>query len=186
MAESLPWGNFFVTGARASPEGTFHRFVTQRAPDRRTARLSNGREPMARILVIEDEPDLAKILEYNLRQEKFAVEIGKNGEEGLTKARRGSPDLIVLDLMLPDLDGLEVCRRLKSDSKTKAIPVLMLTAKGNEMDRVVGFEVGADDYLTKPFSPRELVLRIRAILKRIRCLCSGQLPERMQTEERLH
>lgn len=123
---------------------------------------------MAKVLVIEDDQDIRELVEYNLRQEKFAVETGKNGEEGLAKARRTVPDLIVLDLMLPDLDGLEVCRKLKSEPKTKSIPILMLTAKGNEMDRVVGFEVGADDYLTKPFSPRELVLRIRAILKRIR------------------
>lgn len=121
-----------------------------------------------KILIIEDDHDIAELVEYNLRQEKYSVEVCRNGAEGLNKARRLLPDLILLDLMLPDMNGLEICRSLKSDPKTKGIPVLMLTAKGEEMDRVVGFEVGADDYLTKPFSPRELVLRVRAILKRLK------------------
>jgi two-component system phosphate regulon response regulator PhoB len=121
-----------------------------------------------KVLIIEDDSDIAELVEYNLRQEKYAVEVAKNGMEGLAKVRRLLPDLIVLDLMLPDRDGLDICRDLKADPKTKATPILMLTAKGNEVDRVVGFEVGADDYLTKPFSPRELVLRVRAILKRIK------------------
>lgn len=121
-----------------------------------------------KILVIEDDKDIAELIEYNCRQSQYSVEVSRDGGEGLRKACRLVPDLIVLDLMLPDMDGLEVCRSLKSDSKTKAIPVLILTAKGSEVDRVVGFEVGADDYLTKPFSPRELVLRIRVILKRVK------------------
>jgi|SRR3989338_292889 len=121
-----------------------------------------------KILVIEDDRDIAELVAYNLSQEKYSVEVSRNGAEGLAKARRLLPDLIVLDLMLPDMNGLDICRNLKADAKTKGIPVLMLTAKGEEMDRVVGFEVGADDYLTKPFSPRELVLRVRAILKRIK------------------
>ncbi len=121
-----------------------------------------------KILVIEDDSDIAELVEYNLRQEKYSVEVSRNGAEGFAKAKRLGPDLIVLDLMLPDMDGLEICRNLKSDSKTKNIPVLIVTAKGEEVDRVVGFEVGADDYLTKPFSPRELVLRVRAILKRLK------------------
>lgn len=121
-----------------------------------------------KILLIEDDTDIAELLEYNLRQERFSAEVCKSGAEGLAKARRLKPDLVILDLMLPDMNGLEVCRGLKADPKTKSIPVLMLTAKGEEMDRVVGFEVGADDYLTKPFSPRELILRVRAILRRIK------------------
>ena len=121
-----------------------------------------------KILIIEDDKDIAELLEYNLKQEKFACEIVANGAAGLSKARRALPDLIILDLMLPDMGGLEICRALKADVKTKAIPVLMLTAKGEEVDRIVGFEVGADDYLTKPFSPREVILRIRAILRRLK------------------
>ncbi len=121
-----------------------------------------------KVLIIEDDSDIAELIQYNLREEKLSSEICANGADGLAKARRSSPDLIILDLMLPDLGGLEICRTLKSDPKTKLIPVLMLTAKGEEIDRIVGFEVGADDYLTKPFSPRELLLRIKAILRRIR------------------
>ncbi len=121
-----------------------------------------------KILIIEDDRDIAELVHYNLVQEKFTVEVSRNGAEGLARAKRLLPALIILDLMLPDMDGLEICRSLKSDPKTKGIPILMLTAKSEEMDRVVGFEVGADDYLTKPFSPRELVLRIRAIMKRIK------------------
>jgi two-component system phosphate regulon response regulator PhoB len=121
-----------------------------------------------KILIIEDDSDIAELVDYNLRQEKYSTEICRSGADGLTKARRLLPDLILLDLMLPDMEGLEICRSLKSDAKTKSIPVIMLTAKGEEVDRVVGFEVGADDYLTKPFSPRELVLRVKAILRRIK------------------
>lgn len=119
-----------------------------------------------KVLSIEDDRDIAELVEYNLRQEKISVETSGNGFEGLKGARKTIPDLVILDLMLPDMDGLEICRTLKSDPKTKNIPILMLTAKGSEVDRIVGFEVGADDYLTKPFSPRELVLRVKAILKR--------------------
>lgn len=121
---------------------------------------------MTKILIIEDDKDIAELVEYNLKAEHFQVEVFANGKSGLRRAKEQVPDLIVLDLMLPDLGGVDVCKALKQDSKTRDIPVLMLTAKGEEMDRVIGFEVGADDYLTKPFSPRELVLRIKAILKR--------------------
>jgi len=121
-----------------------------------------------KILVIEDDRDIAELVDYNLRQEKYSVEIAKTGSEGLSKARRIVPDLVILDLMLPDMNGTEICRSLKGDSKTKQIPVMMLTAKGDEVDRIVGFEVGADDYLTKPFSPREVALRVKAILRRIK------------------
>lgn len=118
------------------------------------------------ILIIEDDKDIAELIQYNLKSENIGSQLAPQGIEGLQWAKRNSPPLIVLDLMLPDMSGLEVCRILKGDPKTGAIPILMLTAKGEEVDRIVGFEVGADDYLTKPFSPRELVLRIRAILKR--------------------
>jgi two-component system, OmpR family, phosphate regulon response regulator PhoB len=123
---------------------------------------------MAQILVVEDEKNLLEVLEYNLRQAGFQVLSAPLGREGLQLARDHRPDLVVLDLMLPDLQGTEVCKTLKRDSVTRDIPVLMLTAKGEEVDRVVGFELGADDYVTKPFSVRELLLRIQAILKRTR------------------
>lgn len=118
------------------------------------------------ILIIEDEKDLAQLISYNLEQEGFRTKIESNGAEGYARAVREKPDFIVLDLMLPKMSGLEVCRSLRAHPQGKAIPVLMLTAKGEEIDRVVGFEMGADDYMVKPFSPRELVLRVKAILKR--------------------
>jgi two-component system, OmpR family, phosphate regulon response regulator PhoB len=123
---------------------------------------------MAQILVIEDEKNLLEVLEYNLRQAGYQVLSAPLGREGMQLARDHRPDLVVLDLMLPDVQGTEVCKNLKRDSVTRDIPVLMLTAKGEEVDRVVGFELGADDYVTKPFSVRELLLRIQAILKRTR------------------
>ncbi|MBP9087758.1 MAG: response regulator transcription factor [Kofleriaceae bacterium] len=119
------------------------------------------------ILVIEDETDLATTLEYNLRSEGFTTRVAFNGKTGLEAAlAEPSPDLIVLDLMLPDLSGTEICRRLREQERTREIPVIMCTAKGAEIDRVVGFEVGADDYVVKPYSVRELILRIRALLRR--------------------
>ena len=119
------------------------------------------------MLVIEDEVDLATTVEYNLRAEGFQVRLAHSGRQGLASAQADPlPDLIVLDLMLPDLSGTEICRRLRDQERTKDIPVIMCTAKGEEIDRVVGIEVGADDYVVKPFSVRELVLRIRALLRR--------------------
>lgn len=123
---------------------------------------------MAKVLIIEDDRDIAELVEYNLKQEKYSCEVSRNGADGLNRARKSSPDLILLDLMLPDMGGLEICRALKSDDRTKNIPVLIMTAKGEEIDRVLGFEMGADDYITKPFSPRELVLRVKAILRRLK------------------
>src|SRR5678815_879943 len=118
------------------------------------------------VLVIEDEVDLATTLEYNLRSEGFKVRVAHSGREGLGAAVGDPlPDVIVLDLMLPDLSGTEICRKLREQDRTRDIPVIMCTAKGEEIDRVVGFEVGADDYVVKPFSVRELVLRIRAQLR---------------------
>jgi two-component system phosphate regulon response regulator PhoB len=121
---------------------------------------------MARILVIEDEADIQQILDYNLREKGHKVFIAGKGEEGLRIAREKRPDLVLLDLMLPDVPGTEVCRQLKTDPATKNVQVVMLTAKGEEIDRVVGFELGADDYVVKPFSVRELLLRVQAILRR--------------------
>jgi two-component system phosphate regulon response regulator PhoB len=119
------------------------------------------------ILVIEDEVDLATTLEYNLEAEGFHVRLAHDGRHGLAAATAEPlPDVVVLDLMLPDLSGTEICRRLRDGDRTRDIPVIMCTAKGEEIDRVVGFEVGADDYVVKPFSVRELILRIRAQLRR--------------------
>jgi two-component system phosphate regulon response regulator PhoB len=119
-----------------------------------------------RILVVDDEPDLLELARFNLDQAGFQVEVAETGEEGLERLRRSRPDLVILDLMLPGLSGEEVCRRLRADPGLADLPVIMLTAKGEEVDRVVGFELGADDYVTKPFSPRELVLRVKAVLRR--------------------
>jgi two-component system phosphate regulon response regulator PhoB len=119
-----------------------------------------------RIAVVEDEPDLAEVVRYNLSREGFQVEVHGRGDAALDAVRRRPPDLIVLDLMLPGLDGLELTRALKRDPATSRIPLVMLTARAEEVDRVVGLELGADDYITKPFSPRELTLRIKAVLRR--------------------
>ena len=121
---------------------------------------------MARLLVIEDEADLREVLEYNLTKEGHHVQLAATAAEGLRLAREGRPDLILLDIMLPDQPGTAVCKTLRKDPKTQDIRVMMLTAKGEEIDRVVGFELGADDYMVKPFSVRELLLRIAAILRR--------------------
>lgn len=119
-----------------------------------------------RVLVIEDEVDLATTLEYNLKAEGFGVRLAHDGRSGMASATAEPPDAIVLDLMLPDTSGVELCRRLRENSRTRHIPILMCTAKSDEIDRVVGFEVGADDYIVKPYSLRELILRLRAVLRR--------------------
>jgi two-component system, OmpR family, alkaline phosphatase synthesis response regulator PhoP len=119
-----------------------------------------------RILVVDDEEDLLELVNYNLNKEGYRVNCVGTGEDALAEARKTLPDLIVLDLLLPTVDGLEVCRLLKSDSKTQHIPIIMLTAKSEEADVVAGLELGADDYLTKPFSPRVLLARIKALLRR--------------------
>jgi two-component system phosphate regulon response regulator PhoB len=119
-----------------------------------------------KILVVEDEKDLREVIAYNLAKEGFRVSSAEGGFDGLKRARKEAPDLLLLDLMLPDLDGLEVCRRLKKDPVTGSMPIIMVTAKGEETDVVVGLGVGADDYVTKPFSPRELVARVKAVLRR--------------------
>jgi two-component system alkaline phosphatase synthesis response regulator PhoP len=121
-----------------------------------------------KILIVEDEKDIIKMLEYNLEKEGFKTFSSRDGEDALDSVSRDHPDLIVLDLMLPGIDGLEVCKTLKSDSKTAFIPIIMLTAKSQESDKIVGLELGADDYMTKPFSPRELIARIKAVLRRVK------------------
>ena len=121
-----------------------------------------------KILVIEDDPSLTELIKYNLEQESYAVKIEMDGEEGLLSAQTELPDLILLDWMLPNLSGIEVCRRLRRGKSTKSIPIIMLTARSEENERIRGLDTGADDYITKPFSPKELVARIKAILRRIR------------------
>jgi DNA-binding response OmpR family regulator len=118
------------------------------------------------ILVVEDEVDILQLVDHNLKAAAFHVLTAQDGYEALSIAKKHLPQLVILDLMLPGLDGFEVCRELKRSPTTKNIPVLMLTARGEEVDRIVGLELGADDYVVKPFSPRELILRVRAILRR--------------------
>ena len=121
---------------------------------------------MARILIIEDEQDLAGLVEYNLRAAGFETETANTGAGGLAKARARMPDLVLLDLMLPDVAGSEVLRMLKSDTELRKVPVVIVSAKGQESDRIQGLELGADDYVVKPFSVRELMLRVKAVLRR--------------------
>ena len=118
-----------------------------------------------KILVVDDEPDAVELVAFNVKAAGYEVVTASNGEEALTKARTLLPRLIVLDLMLPEVDGMEVCKVLRRDPRTRGIPIIMLTAKAGEIDRVLGLELGADDYVTKPFSPRELVLRIKRLLR---------------------
>lgn len=119
-----------------------------------------------RILVVDDEPDILELIRYNLTRNNYDMTGVASGEEAFASVRMSPPDLVVLDLMLPGVDGLEVCRRLKNDARTAGIPVIILSAKGEEADVVTGLELGADDYLTKPFSPRVLQARIKAVLRR--------------------
>src|SRR5512133_2204803 len=118
-----------------------------------------------KVLVVDDEPDALELVAFNLTKAGHEVFTAEDGVEALEKVRANAPDAIVLDVMLPGMDGMEVCRNLRRDRRTAAIPVLMLTAKSAEVDRVLGLELGADDYLTKPFSPRELVLRLKKLLQ---------------------
>jgi len=144
--------------------------MTDRSNDRRghledpeaRSRSTTG----TRILVVEDEPDIQELLRFNLVQAGWAVETASTGNEALASLRSSPPDLVVLDLMLPDVSGTEICREIRADPRLAGVLVVMLTARAEEVDRVVGFELGADDYVTKPFSPRELVLRLRAVLRR--------------------
>ncbi len=124
------------------------------------------------ILVVDDEPDLLELVRFNLSQEGFRVDTAADGAAAIASISASRPDLVVLDLMLPDQSGTEICRKIRSTPETAQLPVIMLTARSEEVDRVVGFELGADDYVTKPFSPRELVLRVKAVLRR------GERPEK--------
>src|SRR5436309_11836124 len=121
---------------------------------------------MPKILVVDDEPDAVELIDFNLKAAGYDVVTAADGNEALKKARSSLPDLIVLDLMLPEVDGLEVCKILRRDPATAAIPIIMVTAKAAELDRILGLELGANDYVTKPFSPRELVLRVKNLLTR--------------------
>ncbi len=134
---------------------------------------------MPKILIVDDEPDALEVLGFNLKNAGYEVTTADDGDTALKKARQQLPDLILLDLMLPEIDGLEVCKLLRRDTATSGIPIIMLTAKASEIDRVVGLELGADDYVTKPFSPRELVLRVRNLLKR-RSEGEDEKPQKMQ------
>lgn len=129
---------------------------------------------MTRILVVEDEPDLRQVVEFNLASSGYEVFTASSGAEALRLVRERKPELILLDIMLPDISGLDVCRQIKASAETKGILVVLLTARGEEIDRVVGFEIGADDYVVKPFSVRELMLRIAAILRRGRMVESDE------------
>jgi len=132
-----------------------------------------------RIVVIEDEPDILEVISYNLRREGYEVVSSMSGEDGLDKIEKVNPQLVVLDLMLPEIDGIELCRQLKADPLTQAIPIIMVTAKGEESDIVLGLGVGADDYVTKPFSPKELVARVKAVLRRTRAGGEGDAKDRI-------
>src|SRR5437879_8455807 len=125
-----------------------------------------GRQRLGRVLLVEDEQDVAELIRYNLTKEGYDVVVSGNGNDALRLAREHRPDVILLDIMVPQLNGWEVCRRLKKDPELAAIPVIMVSGRVEEGDKVLGFEVGADDYVTKPFSPRELLARIRAVVRR--------------------
>jgi phosphate regulon transcriptional regulator PhoB len=127
----------------------------------------------SRVLIVEDEPDIRDLLTFHLERDGFQVARVGTGTEALRQVRLTPPDLVILDLMLPEMDGLEVCRRLRADAATATLPIIMLTAKGDEVDRVVGLEIGADDYIVKPFSPKELIARVRAVLRRSRAPAAG-------------
>jgi two-component system alkaline phosphatase synthesis response regulator PhoP len=131
---------------------------------------------MKRILIIEDDKDIVELVRYNLEKDGFQVLATGDGTTGLAQLRKSSPDLLILDLMLPKLSGLEVCKEVRRDAALNRLPILMLTARGEEADRIVGLELGADDYVTKPFSPRELVARIKALFRRVEAPAGGEKP----------
>ena len=135
---------------------------------------------MSKILIVEDETDIVELLAYNLHQVGFETTTASNGEDALRHVNIHPPDLILLDLLLPGVDGLEVCRMLKDNPETAHIPVIMLTAKGERTDRIVGLELGADDYITKPFSPREVVLRLRAVQRRMQGTGTGVVAKQLK------
>src|SRR5271167_4775053 len=130
------------------------------------AQAQTSRGPRQKVLIIEDDADIRELIKFNLEQDGYAVEEAATGAEGLDRIKRRQPDLILLDLMLPGMPGLEICRVLRSTKETATLPILIVTAKGTEVDKVLGLEMGADDYVVKPFSPRELVARVKALLRR--------------------
>src|SRR5439155_18874660 len=144
--------------------------ATQPTPDELAAKYRQvsryNAEVHARVVIIEDEKDIVELVSYTLRKEGFDVQGFSRGKEGLEHLRYKPADLVLLDILLPDLDGLEICKRLRGDERLKRIPVIFLTAKGEELDRVLGLELGADEYVVKPFRPRELVARVKAVLRR--------------------
>jgi DNA-binding response OmpR family regulator len=148
-----------ITGREVTPNMTSRRRPAE-------PREANTSRPLGRILIVEDERDVAELMRYNLAREGYDVRLAVNGADALRQARELHPEVILLDIMVPQLNGWEVCRRLKHDPDTRAVPVIMVTGRVEEGDKVLGFELGADDYVTKPFSPRELVARVRAVLRR--------------------
>jgi len=134
-----------------------------------------------KILVVDDEPDAVELIEFNLKAAGYEVATATDGEEALKRARSITPQLIILDLMLPEVDGLEVCKILRRDPRTASVPIIMVTAKAGEIDRVLGLELGADDYVTKPFSPRELVLRVKRLLRASQTI--EEKPDRIEYKE---
>src|SRR5258707_9028766 len=132
----------------------------------RASRRAGHAKPMKRVLIIEDDKDIVELVRYNLANEGFQVNAAFDGSSGLSSLKKTPPDLLLLDLMLPKLSGLDICREIRKDDSLNRLPILMLTARGEEADRVVGLEIGAADYVTKPFSPRELLARVKALLRR--------------------
>jgi two-component system alkaline phosphatase synthesis response regulator PhoP len=130
------------------------------------ATAQSSRSPRQKVLIIEDDTDIRELIKFNLEQDGYAVEEAATGAEGLDRIKRRQPDLVLLDLMLPGMPGLEICRVLRSAKETSTLPILIVTAKGTEVDKVLGLEMGADDYVVKPFSPRELIARVKAVLRR--------------------
>jgi two-component system alkaline phosphatase synthesis response regulator PhoP len=139
---------------------------------------------LGRVLVVEDERDVAELLRYTLAREGYEVTVAPNGADAVKIARDLAPDVLLLDIMVPQLNGWEVCRRLKNDPETRAIPIIMVTGRGEEGDKVLGFELGADDYVTKPFSPRELVARVRAVIRRGKAATASDRKARLRVGDR--
>lgn len=158
-----------------------HSPVSKTTPPPSAHRETRSEKPLnqRKVVCIEDEPDILELIEYNLRREGFHVLTASDGETGLELVRREGADLVLLDLLMPGLDGLEVCRSLKMDSVTRSIPIIIVSAKGEEADIVLGLGVGADDYVSKPFSPRELIARIRAVMRRGSVQESGDKKDRL-------
>ena len=134
---------------------------------------------MKKILMIEDDKDITELVRYNLEKDGYRVTAAEDGATGLAQFRRSQPDLLILDLMLPRMSGLEICKELRRDTQAPRVPIIMLTARGEEADRIVGLEMGADDYITKPFSPRELMARVRALLRRGEPVAMDEVPIEM-------